>query len=107
MLRALCCSLFIALNTSLAWAQSAPGGGAVIDSSAADALGWKLGVQTYSFNRFSFFEAIDKAASIGLKYAEAYPGQRISSDIDGSMGPDMTSEQCCWSRKSCNRPACG
>lgn len=66
---------------------------AKIDSAAAEKLGWKLGVQTYSFNRFTFFEAIDKAASVGLKYAEAYPGQTISADIDGKMGPGMTPEQ--------------
>lgn len=66
---------------------------AKIDSSAAEKLGWKLGVQTYSFNRFTFFEAIDKAASVGLKYAEAYPGQKISADIDGKMGPGMTADQ--------------
>lgn len=64
-----------------------------LDTTAADQLGWKLGVQTYSFNRFPFFEAIDKAASIGLKYAEAYPGQQIAADIDGKMGPGMTAEQ--------------
>ncbi len=62
-------------------------------TTAADQLGWKLGVQTYSFNRFTFFEAIDKAASIGLKYAECYPGQTISADIDGKIGPGMTAEQ--------------
>jgi len=66
---------------------------AKIDSSAAEKLGWKLGVQTYSFNRFTFFEAIDKAASVGLQYAEAYPGQKISADIDGKMGPGMTDDQ--------------
>ncbi len=64
-----------------------------LDTSAAEKLGWKLGVQTYSFNRFTFFEAIDKAASVGLKYAEAYPGQKIAPDIDGKIGPDMTDEQ--------------
>ena len=63
------------------------------DTTAADQFGWKLGVQTYSFNRFTFFEAIDKAASIGLKYAECYPGQTISADIDGKIGPGMTAEQ--------------
>lgn len=64
-----------------------------LDTRAAESLGWKLGVQTYSFNRFTFFEAIDKAASIGLKYAEAYPGQRISDEIDGKMGPGMSAAQ--------------
>jgi len=64
-----------------------------LNTVAAEKLGWKLGVQTCSFNRFTFFEAIDKAASVGLKYAEAYPGQKISGDIDGKMGPGMSDEQ--------------
>lgn len=64
-----------------------------LDTSAAERAGWKLGTQTYTFNRFTFFEAIDKAASVGLKYAEAYPGQKISASIEGSIGPGMTDEQ--------------
>jgi sugar phosphate isomerase/epimerase len=63
------------------------------DSSLAEKYGWKLGVQTYSFNRFTFFEAVEKAAAIGLKYVEAYPGQTISGDFEGKMGPGMTEEQ--------------
>ena len=46
---------------------------------------WKLGVMTYSFNRFTFFESVDKTASLGLHYIEAYPGQRISKDSDVKM----------------------
>ncbi len=64
-----------------------------VDDSAAEKLGWQLGVQTYSFNRFTFFEAIDKAASVGLKYAETYPGQKIAADIDGKMGVDMNAQE--------------
>ncbi|HAC90206.1 MAG TPA: endonuclease, partial [Planctomycetaceae bacterium] len=64
-----------------------------MDDSAAEKLGWQLGVQTYSFNRFTFFEAIDKAASVGLKYAETYPGQKIAADIDGKMGVDMNAQE--------------
>jgi sugar phosphate isomerase/epimerase len=63
------------------------------DDSAAEAMGWWLGTQTYTFNRFTFFEAVDKAQSVGLKYVEAFPGQKISADIDGSMGPGMTEQQ--------------
>ncbi len=39
--------------------------------------GWRLGVQAYSFNRFTFFEAVDKVASLGLDCIEAYPGQTL------------------------------
>ncbi len=51
------------------------------DLSAVEALGWRVGCQLWSFNRFTFMEAIDKTASIGLKYAEAFPGQRLSADL--------------------------
>lgn len=47
---------------------------------AAEALGWRLGMQAYSFNRFSFFEAVEKTAALGLKWIEAYPGQRLSQE---------------------------
>jgi len=54
---------------------------------SAAALGarpqWKLAIQAYTFNRFSFFEAIDKAKEAGIKYIEAYPGQRLSKE-DGA-----------------------
>ncbi len=47
----------------------------------AEKLGWRLGCQAYSFNRFTFFEAVDKTASMGLKVIEAYPGQKLSPDM--------------------------
>jgi len=49
----------------------------VRDDSAAESLGWQLGTQAYTFKNFTFFEAVDKAAAMGLKYIEAFPGQRI------------------------------
>jgi sugar phosphate isomerase/epimerase len=41
---------------------------------------WKLGMQAYSFNRFTFEEAVAKTKSLGLDYIEAYPGQQLSKD---------------------------
>ncbi len=46
-------------------------------------LDWKLGVQAYSFRKFTFFETVDKLASMGVKYVEAYPGQKIGKGIKG------------------------
>lgn len=93
----LCCFGFVLVLLTNCMAPSQPvsaqEAAGKLDTTAAEELGWKLGVQTYSFNRFTFFDAIDKAASVGLKYAEAYPGQTISADIDGKMGPGMTEEQ--------------
>jgi len=42
--------------------------------------GWRLGVQAWTFNRFTFFEAVDKTAALGLKWIEAYPGQRLGGE---------------------------
>lgn len=60
---------------------------------SAEKLGWRLGCQAYSFNRFTFFEAVDKNASLGLKYLEMYPGQRLSpQQPDVRVGHDMSAQ---------------
>ena len=56
----------------------------------AEKLGWRLGCQAYSFNQFTFFEAVDKTASLGLHYIEAFPDQPISKSISSRMGVNMT-----------------
>ena len=59
----------------------------------AEKLGWQLGCQAYSFNHFTFFEACDKNASMGLKWLEAYPGQKLSADKpDAKIAEDMSPE---------------
>jgi len=58
-------------------------------ASAAEDLGWRLGVQAWTFKNFTFFEAVDKAASMGLKYIEAYPGQPLSKDGDATLHHSM------------------
>ena len=59
----------------------------------ADLLGWKLGCQAYSFNRYSFLEAVQKNASMGLRYIEGYPGQRLTQDEAAGLGPGLNREQ--------------
>lgn len=66
--------------TLLILGLAAAAGAQQVDDTAAEALGWKLGCQAYSFNRFTFFEAVDKVNSMGLRYIEAYPGQRFSPE---------------------------
>ncbi len=42
---------------------------------------WRLGTQAWTFNRFTLYEAIDKTASLGLDWLEAYPhGQKLSKE---------------------------
>ena len=55
--------------------------------------GWRLGVQTWSFNRFTLFEAIDKTRSLGLSGIQAFPGQTVSKEIDAKFDEHLSSEQ--------------
>ena len=41
---------------------------------------WRLGTQAYTFRKFTFFEAVEKAESLGLNWIEAYPGQKLSKE---------------------------
>lgn len=54
---------------------------------------WRLGVQTWSFNRFKLFEAIEKTRSLGLDYIQAYPGQVVSDEINAKFNESLTSKQ--------------
>lgn len=56
-------------------------------------LGWQLGAQTYTFNRFTFFEAVGKAKECNLKFVEGYPGQVIGGGIEGKMDYHMSGEK--------------
>lgn len=44
---------------------------------------WKLSVQTWTFHLNSFLESVDKADSLGLRYIEVYPGQKVGGSIPG------------------------
>lgn len=64
------------------------------DDSAAEKLGWRLGVQAWTFRDRTAFEAIDTAAKLGLHYIELYPGQAYSPEHKNlKVGPDLSDEQ--------------
>ena len=54
--------------------------------------GFLIGPQAYSFNRFSFFEAVDKAKEAGASVIEAFPGQRLSPDDKRPFNHDAPPE---------------
>ena len=57
----------------------------------AEKLGWRLGCQAWTFNRFTLHEAIDNTAELGLHYIEAFPhGQKISASRSEQFGPKMS-----------------
>jgi sugar phosphate isomerase/epimerase len=57
----------------------------------AEKLGWRLGCQAWTFNRFTFYEAMDKTAELGLHVIEAYPGQKLSAERPNEkVGPELS-----------------
>ena len=56
----------------------------------AEKLGWRLGCQAWTFNRNTFFEAVDKTAGLGLHYIEAFPGQTISERIAAKFNEGLS-----------------
>lgn len=47
--------------------------------------GWELGVQSYTFHKFSFQEAVDKVNQLGLNDIEVYFGQPLGKRMEGTM----------------------
>ena len=58
----------------------------------AEKLGWRVGVQAYTFKNFTLFEAIDMVASLGLKYIETC-GIPISPDDRTRFDSGITDAQ--------------
>ena len=53
----------------------------------------KLSIQTWTFHKFTFLESVDKANSLGIKYLEVYPGQKIGAGFEGSFTYTMSNDQ--------------
>ncbi|MBN1344791.1 MAG: sugar phosphate isomerase/epimerase [Phycisphaerae bacterium] len=54
---------------------------------------WRLGLQTYTFNRFTAFESLDKCRQLGIEAIEFYPGQALSPEHpDVKTGPELIPE---------------
>ena len=69
--------------------DSKPASAPARDDTAAERLGWRLGVQAWTFRDRTTFEAVATAARFGIKYIELYPGQKLSprhSDVVVGVG---------------------
>lgn len=74
-------------STSIARAADKLTGGAP----HAEKLGWRLAIQAWSFNHYSFSEAIEKTNRLNLRYIEAFPNQVVDKDKpDTKIGPDCS-----------------
>jgi sugar phosphate isomerase/epimerase len=62
------------------------------DDAASEKLGMKLSLQCWTFNRLTFFETVDKAAEMGIKYLEIYPGQTLEPGSKEKISSSMSDE---------------
>lgn len=63
------------------------------DDAAAEALGWKLGMQAWTFRDRTTEEAIQTTSRMGIKYMQLYVGQELSKSRPGvKVGMEMSAE---------------
>jgi sugar phosphate isomerase/epimerase len=46
--------------------------------------GWRVALQAWTLRSSTFFETVDQARALGLRYLEAYPGQPIGGGLEGT-----------------------
>ncbi len=63
------------------------------DDSASEKLGIKLSLQCYTYRALTFFETVDRAASMGIKYLEIYPGQKLKPGSNVTLRRDGMSAE--------------
>jgi len=60
---------------------------------AQEQLGWRLGIEAYTFHKYTLFEAIDKTAELGLPYMGGLSFQKVSADIPKNFDPQLTDDE--------------
>lgn len=60
---------------------------------AAEKLGWRLGVEAYTFHKYTLFEAIDKVSELGLPYLGGLNFQKVSAEINKTLDPNLTDDE--------------
>ncbi len=54
---------------------------------------WTISLQLWTFRVFNFHDAVAKADSCGIRYIQAFPGQKLGGKWKGSFGPEMTEKE--------------
>jgi sugar phosphate isomerase/epimerase len=61
---------------------------------AQEKLGWRLGIEAYTFHKFTFFETIDKTAALGLPYIGGLSFmQKVSGDIPKNFDQHLSEDE--------------
>jgi sugar phosphate isomerase/epimerase len=76
-----------------------PGYDQAVDYSEVRIREFPIALQTYTYRKFSFMEALDKAKEMGIRYIQAYPGQKLNKDGSGTFDVDMPEEDRALTKK--------
>jgi sugar phosphate isomerase/epimerase len=60
---------------------------------AQERLGWRLGVEAYTFHKFTFFETLKRAAKLGLPYVGGLSFQRVGGQIAKNFEPGLSDDE--------------
>ena len=86
--------MLLALSMGLAVANAAEPVKKICDGAPdAEKLGWRLGVEAYTFHKYTLFEAIDKVSALGLAYMGGLSFQKVSKQIPKNFGPQITDDE--------------
>ncbi|UCG58929.1 MAG: ThuA domain-containing protein, partial [Phycisphaerales bacterium] len=60
---------------------------------AQEKLGWRLGIEAYTFHKYTLFEAIDRTARLGLPYMGGLSFQKVSKEIPKNFDDQLTDDE--------------
>ncbi len=60
---------------------------------AREKLGWRLGIEAYTFHKFTLFEAIEKTAALGLPFIGGLSFQKVSAEIPQNLEPGLGDDE--------------
>jgi type 1 glutamine amidotransferase/sugar phosphate isomerase/epimerase len=60
---------------------------------AQEKLGWRLGIEAYTFQKFTLFEAIEKTSALGLPYMGGLSFQKVSDGIPKNFEPGLSDDE--------------
>jgi len=60
---------------------------------AEEQLGWRLGVEAYTFSRYTFFDTVDRAVEMGIPYVGGLSFQQVGGGIQKNLDPNLTDEE--------------
>jgi type 1 glutamine amidotransferase/sugar phosphate isomerase/epimerase len=60
---------------------------------AQEKLGWRLGIEAYTFHKYTLFEAIDRTAQLGLPYMGGLSFQKVSKKIPKNFDAQLSDDE--------------